>query len=53
LKGFYEIIPQDLISIFTAQELELLICGLPDIDSSYFSNCDKNNGLIIFEFFIF
>jgi E3 ubiquitin-protein ligase HUWE1 len=32
LKGFYEIIPKELISIFNEQELELLICGLPTID---------------------
>ncbi|KAH7040675.1 uncharacterized protein B0I36DRAFT_260057 [Microdochium trichocladiopsis] len=32
LKGFHEIIPADLISIFNEQELELLISGLPDID---------------------
>ena len=32
LKGFYEIIPQHLISIFDFQELELLACGLPTID---------------------
>ena len=30
--GFHEIIPPDLISIFTEQELELLISGLPEID---------------------
>ncbi|XP_031421594.1 E3 ubiquitin-protein ligase HUWE1 [Clupea harengus] len=32
LEGFYEIIPKRLISIFTEQELELLISGLPVID---------------------
>ncbi|CAK7273051.1 E3 ubiquitin-protein ligase tom1 [Sporothrix epigloea] len=32
LKGFHDIIPSELISIFTEQELELLISGLPDID---------------------
>lgn len=31
LKGFHELIPRD-IDIFTEQELELLISGLPDID---------------------
>lgn len=30
LDGFYEIIPKDLIQIFTYKELELLISGLPD-----------------------
>lgn len=32
LKGFYELVKPELISIFTAKELELLISGLPDID---------------------
>ena len=32
LKGFYDIIPKHLISIFNEQELELLISGLPNID---------------------
>jgi hypothetical protein len=32
LAGFHELIPPSLISIFTENELELLMCGLPDID---------------------
>lgn len=32
LAGFHELIPPALISIFTENELELLMCGLPDID---------------------
>ena len=32
LIGFYEVIPPMLVSIFTFQELELLLCGLPYID---------------------
>lgn len=32
LKGFYELVPRDLISLFNELELELLIAGLPDID---------------------
>lgn len=32
LEGFHEMIPPELISIFDAQELELIISGLPDID---------------------
>ena len=32
LDGFHELVPPELISIFDAQELELLISGLPDID---------------------
>ncbi|CDW84627.1 ubiquitin hect domain family protein [Stylonychia lemnae] len=32
LKGFYDIIPKNLIQIFDNRELELLISGLPSID---------------------
>jgi len=32
LKGFYELIPPELVKIFNARELELMISGLPDID---------------------
>jgi len=32
LDGFHELVKPELISIFTAKELELLISGLPDID---------------------
>lgn len=32
LEGFNELVKPDLISIFTAKELELLISGMPDID---------------------
>lgn len=32
LSGFYELVPPELISIFSPTELELLICGLPDVD---------------------
>lgn len=32
LKGFYEFIPRELISIFNERELELIISGLPRID---------------------
>jgi len=33
-EGFHELIPLDLISVFNEQELELLICGLPELDVS-------------------
>lgn len=32
LRGFYEVIPKDLISIFTYKELEILIAGLHEFD---------------------
>ena len=38
LLGFREIIPEELISIFNEQELELLISGLPDIDVDDWKN---------------
>ncbi|XP_036049836.1 E3 ubiquitin-protein ligase NEDD4 isoform X5 [Onychomys torridus] len=33
-EGFFELIPQDLIKIFDENELELLMCGLGDVDVS-------------------
>jgi len=32
LQGFYEVIPEHLLSVFNHLELELLLCGLPTID---------------------
>jgi hypothetical protein len=32
LHGIYEVISPDLLSVFDYQELELLMCGLPEID---------------------
>ena len=32
LEGFYALVPQEIISIFNENELELLISGMPDID---------------------
>lgn len=32
LEGFYELVPRDLVKIFSEAELELLISGLPEID---------------------
>lgn len=32
LEGFHDLVPAELISIFTPTELELLICGLPDVN---------------------
>jgi E3 ubiquitin-protein ligase HUWE1 len=44
LKGFHDIIPEDLIAIFNEQELELLISGLPDIDvDDWKSNTEYHN----------
>ena len=38
LKGFFEIIPQKLISIFNHRELELVISGMPTIDIKDWKN---------------
>lgn len=53
LRGFYSLIPKDIISIFDEQELELLVSGLPDIDVddwknnstyvNYTANCKQVN----------
>jgi HECT-domain (ubiquitin-transferase) len=32
LLGFYDVIPEPLLTVFDFQELELLMCGLPVID---------------------
>jgi E3 ubiquitin ligase SMURF1/2 len=32
LKGLYEVVPPELLSVFDYQELELLMCGIPEID---------------------
>lgn len=32
LEGFHGLVPAELISVFSPAELELLICGLPDVD---------------------
>ncbi|CAM9483914.1 unnamed protein product [Phaeothamnion confervicola] len=32
LRGFYEVVPPALVSVFDYQELELLLCGIPQID---------------------
>jgi len=34
LQGFYDVIPQPLLSIFDHREIELVLCGLPNIDKS-------------------
>ncbi|OHT00500.1 hypothetical protein TRFO_32768 [Tritrichomonas foetus] len=41
LKGFYLLIPKEEIQIFTPNELDLLICGVPEIDvNDLRENCD-------------
>ena len=31
-KGFVEVVPEQFLSVFDFQEIELLLCGLPNID---------------------
>jgi E3 ubiquitin-protein ligase HUWE1 len=31
LSGFYDIVPPQIVAVFSPAELELLICGLPDV----------------------
>lgn len=38
MRGFHDIVPADLVSIFSEQELELLISGLPDINVDDWKN---------------
>ena len=44
LDGFFEIVPPELISIFSPTELELLICGLPNIDIADLRHNTEYNG---------
>jgi hypothetical protein len=32
LEGFFELVPQEKLEMFTAGELDLVICGIPEID---------------------
>ncbi|XP_071766362.1 E3 ubiquitin-protein ligase NEDD4 isoform X1 [Centroberyx gerrardi] len=44
-EGFYELIPQDLVKIFDENELELLMCGLGDVDvNDWRENTKYKNG---------
>jgi hypothetical protein len=48
LRGFHEIIPAPLISVFNEQELELLISGMPEIDlDDWRAHCDYQGGYTI------
>lgn len=35
-KGFHEVVPSEIIKIFSPNELELLIAGLPNFDGKFF-----------------
>ncbi|KDO31194.1 hypothetical protein SPRG_03812 [Saprolegnia parasitica CBS 223.65] len=47
VKGIYSVVPAELLSVFDHQELELLMCGIPDINvadwkahTTYLGECD-------------
>jgi HECT-domain (ubiquitin-transferase) len=44
LVGFYEVIPEPLLTVFDFQELELLMCGLPNIDIDDWKRNTKYTG---------
>uniref|UniRef100_A0A6U3VGG6 HECT-type E3 ubiquitin transferase n=1 Tax=Ditylum brightwellii TaxID=49249 RepID=A0A6U3VGG6_9STRA len=50
LLGFFDVIPEPLLSIFDFQELELLMCGMPEIDlddweaNTVYSGLFQDNG---------
>jgi len=44
LEGFHDMVDSDLISIFNAKELELLISGMPDIDIDDLKRNTNYNG---------
>ena len=48
LRGFHEIIPAHLISVFNEQEVELLISGMPEIDfDDWKGHCEYHGGYTI------
>lgn len=44
LLGFFDVIPEPLLTIFDFQELELLMCGLPEIDLSDWRDNSEYSG---------
>lgn len=41
LTGIYDVVPKTLLSVFDYQELELMLCGIPTIDTSDWRNHTK------------
>mmetsp|Transcript_20825 Transcript_20825/g.30860 ORF Transcript_20825/g.30860 Transcript_20825/m.30860 type:complete len:723 (+) Transcript_20825:23-2191(+) len=46
MSGFYEVIPEALLTIFDFQEIELLLCGLPVIDLEDWKENTSYSGLL-------
>jgi len=50
LLGFYDVVPQTLLTVFDFQELELVLCGMPEIDlkdwreNTVYTGTFKNEG---------
>ena len=47
LLGFTEVLPESLLTIFDFQELELLLCGLPNIDVDDWMENTRYSGVFI------
>lgn len=45
LLGFFDIIPEQALTVFDANELELILCGLPDIDMRDWMENTQYSGL--------
>jgi hypothetical protein len=45
LLGFYDVIPEPLLTVFDYQEIELMMCGLPTIDIDDWKKHTKYTGL--------
>lgn len=49
LLGFYDVVPEPYLSVFDASELELILCGLPDIDLTDWQAHTQYTGLFELE----
>jgi len=49
LLGFFDIIPEPALTVFDANELELILCGLPNIDMDDWIKNTKYSGLFTYE----
>jgi len=46
LLGFYDVVPEPLLTIFDFQELELVMCGVPEIDIGDWRENTEYSGLL-------
>jgi len=44
LRGIYDVVPPDLLMLLSARELELALCGIPDIDVNEWRNSCQYGG---------